>query len=124
MVPGAKLAVQLEPQSMPAGADVRVSVPAPENATDSAYRLANTADAASAALITRLHVEALPLQLPLQPLNALPLIGVAVSKTALRAGKVAVHVPGQLIPAGVDVTLPFPTTLTETGLRKSAETAV
>jgi hypothetical protein len=78
-----------------------------------------------AASIKKLQVATVPLQSPLQPLRALPLAGVAVSVTEVRAWNVAVQdTAGQLMPAGLEVTVPLPTTLTVTGLKKSADTAV
>jgi hypothetical protein len=44
----------------------------------------------------------------LHPLNTLPVAGVAESTTVMPAGKLAVHVLGQSMPAGDDDTRPVP----------------
>jgi len=49
-----------------------------------------------------------PLQAPLQPPKLEPATGVAVSMTVVPLLKFAEHVPGQLIPAGLLLTLPLP----------------
>lgn len=53
-----------------------------------------------------------PLHAPVKPEKLKPEAGVAVRLTLLPPGKGAVHVPVQLIPAGVLVTVPFPETVT------------
>jgi hypothetical protein len=53
-------------------------------------------------------------QLPLQPLNVLPEVGVAVSATVVPFANDAEHVAPQLIPAGELVTVPGPVTDTPT----------
>jgi len=55
-----------------------------------------------------------PEQAPDQPVNAEPEVGVAVSVTAVPLAKLAEHVPGQAIPAGVDVIVPLPVPLVDT----------
>jgi hypothetical protein len=50
----------------------------------------------------------LPVHAPVQPEKVKPLSGAAESVTAALFWKVAAHVPGQLIPAGVLVTVPDP----------------
>jgi hypothetical protein len=54
-----------------------------------------------------------PLQAPLQPAKPQPSAGVAVSVTCVAGAKFALHVDGQLIPAGELVTVPLPVTLTD-----------
>lgn len=49
-----------------------------------------------------------PVQAPDQPLNFVLAAGAAVSTTVVPGLKVAVHVFGQLIPAGLLVITPFP----------------
>ena len=49
-----------------------------------------------------------PAQAPLQPPKFQPLAGLSVSITLVPAAKLALQVPGQLIPAGELVTLPGP----------------
>jgi hypothetical protein len=53
-----------------------------------------------------------PEQAPLNPEKLYPEAGVAVSVTLVPLLKFAVHVPGQLIPAGLLVTVPLPETET------------
>jgi hypothetical protein len=55
---------------------------------------------------------AVPLHVPVQPVNTAPADGVAVKVT--EPGKIPLHAPGQLIPAGELVTVPGPLALTET----------
>jgi hypothetical protein len=52
-----------------------------------------------------LHVP-VPVQGPDHPAKVVPGSGAGVKTTAVPAGKVAVHFPGQSIPAGVLITLP------------------
>src|SRR4030095_12805179 len=59
------------------------------------------------------HDEPGPLQPPpLKPLNVDPLVGVAASVTVVPVAKSAAHVPGQEIPLGLLVTVPFPPRVT------------
>jgi hypothetical protein len=51
---------------------------------------------------------AFPMHAPLQPEKTSLAAGVSLSVTWLFCGKVAVHVVGQLIPAGLLVTVPVP----------------
>src|SRR5690348_10269314 len=53
------------------------------------------------------HVGVVAVHAPDHPANALPVAGVAVSVSGI-AGKLAEHTPPQLIPAGLDVTVPEP----------------
>ena len=53
-----------------------------------------------------------PLQPPLNPENLDPELAEAASVTEVPAAKLAVHVVGQLIPAGLLVTVPVPVTAT------------
>ena len=55
-----------------------------------------------------LQVVAVPVQPPDHPTKALPWAAAAVSVTAVPEGNVVPHVDPQLIPAGVDVTVPEP----------------
>ena len=57
--------------------------------------------------IVTVHAD-VPLQAPLQPAKYAPFAGTAVSFTTLPDAKEAVQVPGQLIPAGLLVTVPVP----------------
>jgi hypothetical protein len=53
-----------------------------------------------------------PVHEPPQPRKLAPLLGAAVRSTLVPAANVAVHLPGQAIPAGVLVTVPPPRTTT------------
>jgi hypothetical protein len=64
----------------------------------------------SAALIKTLQPP-VPEQAPPQPVKPLPVPAVSVSVTDELSGKVAEQVPGQLIPAGLLVTVPVPAIL-------------
>jgi len=72
-------------------------------------------------VMVRVQVEAVPAaaQSPLQAVKVAPPLGMAVRVTVVPDAKDALHVPGQLIPAGLLVTVPLPTTETE---REKAET--
>ncbi len=65
-------------------------------------------------LIVTVQVVAEPEQAPLQPENALPAAGAAVSVTRVPLAKVWLHPlePEQLIPVGLEVTVPLPPTVT------------
>src|SRR2546422_899035 len=65
-------------------------------------------------LIVTVQVVAEPEQAPLQPENALPAAGAAVSVTRVPLANVWLHPvePEQLIPAGLEVTVPLPPTAT------------
>src|SRR5580704_856341 len=72
------------------------------------------ADTLSAALIVTEQLPA-PLQAPAQPIKLMPWAGVAVSVTCVPLLKLALHVDGQLMPAGLLVTEPLPVKLTASG---------
>jgi len=61
----------------------------------------------AAALIVTVHAP-VPEQAPLQPANVDPASGVAVSETEVPVLKLAVQVPGQVMPVGLLVTVPVP----------------
>lgn len=62
--------------------------------------------------IVTVQVEDMPVHAPVQPPNWAPELGVAVNVTLWFALKFALHVIGQLIPLGLDDTLPIPLTVT------------
>jgi hypothetical protein len=66
----------------------------------------NVAVTARAAVID--SVQVVPAQAPLKPANVEPLVAAAVSVTDVPLAKFALQVVPQLIPAGVDVTVPAP----------------
>ena len=63
-------------------------------------------------VLVRVH-EPVPEHAPVQPANSEPAFADALSVTLAGAGKDALQVPGQLMPAGELVTVPSPTTATE-----------
>jgi hypothetical protein len=58
------------------------------------------------AFIVTVHVLAVPLQVPPHPAKNAPLLAVAVSLTWVPEANEAVHVGGQVIPAGLLTTVP------------------
>jgi hypothetical protein len=108
-VPLTKSAAHVAPQLIPAGLLVTVPVPVPARLTVSAnvcgVNVAVTAVAA-VRVTTQLPV---PLQPPpLQPVNADPALGVAVSVTTVPLTKSAAQVAPQSMPVGLLVTAPLP----------------
>jgi len=116
-VPAGKAAVHVPVlQLIPVGA--LVTVPEPATVTD---RVGSAKFAVTARLELTVNMQVLvPEHAPLQPPKRKFVPGVAVSVTCVPIAKVPVHAPGQLIPAGLLVTFPVPTMVTET----LAETAV
>src|SRR5262245_48038290 len=116
LVPFAKLAfcvVQAGPQLIPAGLDVTVRVPVPALVTVSVWLTGlalKVAVTVRACVMATVHVP-VPVQAPLQPANVDPVAAEAVTVTFVPFGKLAFCVvqPGpQLIPVGLDVTVPVP----------------
>jgi hypothetical protein len=113
-VPVANVAEHVVPQSMPAGVDVTVPEPLPLFVTVSlGAEAAKLADTAWSAVIVTVHVP-VPEQSPDQLENDEPEVGVAVNVTVDPPANDAEHVPGQLIPAGEEVTVPPPAPPTAT----------
>src|SRR3989442_3427757 len=108
-VPLAKLAEQVAPQLMPAGALVTVPLPVPAGVTVRVkvctVKVAVTVVAAESVTT---HVPVPEQPPPVQPEKVEPAAGVAVNVTAVPLGKLAVHVAPHVIPAGALVTLPLP----------------
>lgn len=73
----------------------------------SAVPCSNVGVTEALACSVRLHFP-IPEHAPDHPAKVEPDSGVAVNTTAVPLGKLAVHVCGQLIPAGVLVTVPWP----------------
>ena len=114
--PGAKVAEQLDPQSIPAGALVTVPPPLPARTTVrvTVATGSNIAVTDSAALIVTWQ-EPLPEQPPPdQPPNVEPAAGVAVSVTIVPSSNDAEQVEPQSIPEGELVTDPEPVPDVET----------
>jgi hypothetical protein len=118
LVPPPKLALHVPGQLMPAGVLVTVPEPVPAVVTDNAkltrLKVAVT-DWAAFIVTVQLPV---PVQAPpLHPAKVEPVAALAVSVTLVPPPKLALHVPGQLMPAGVLVTVPepVPATLTVSG---------
>lgn len=107
-VPLAKFAAHVVGQLIPVGTLVTVPLPVPAGVTvrGNVPRV-NVAVTVSAEFIVTEQVP-VPLQAPLQPANADPLAGTAVSVTGVPLAKSAVQVCVQLIPDGLLVTVPVP----------------
>jgi hypothetical protein len=93
---------------MPAGFDVTVPAPTSALAIDSVYSGLNVAVAVRAAVIVILQVAPETVSHPLHPVNADPLAAVAVSVTAVPLTYGSEQSAPQLIPAGLEVTVPDP----------------
>jgi hypothetical protein len=97
------------PQLMPAGELVTVPLAVPALVTvrenDGNENVAVTD---RAALIATVHVDAVPVQLPVQPPKIEPADGVAVNVTVVVLVYDAEHVVPQVMPAGELVTMPLP----------------
>jgi hypothetical protein len=101
----AKLAVQVPGQVIPAG--LLVTDPVPVTATVRESPPLKAAATLVAAVRVTVHVLAVPEQVPpLQPLKKLFVAGCSVKVTFVLDAKLAEHVPGQLIPFGLLVTVP------------------
>ena len=101
LVPNGNAAAQVAPQLMPAGEDTTV----PDVAvllTVKVGVVVKLAVTLVAADIVTVQVSEVPLHPPLQPANAEPLAGTAVSVTLDPADNSALQVDGQPIPAGAE----------------------
>jgi hypothetical protein len=109
IAPCAKSSVQSAPQLMPAGDDTTVPAPAPLRSTVSVCKIGlKVAVTVVAAASATMH-DAVPVQPPpLQPANTEPAVGEAVSVITVPALNCAPQVAPQLMPAGVDATVPAP----------------
>jgi hypothetical protein len=116
----AKFALHVDGQLIPAGE--LVTVPLPVTLSDNATFCTNVAVTDAAAFIVTEH-PALPLQAPPQLLKVQPLVGVAVKVTGVPAANPALHVDGQLMPAGLLDTVPLPVTLTVSAVPLTMVTA-
>lgn len=105
----AKLAVQVRPQSMPAGFDATLPEPVPTWVTVRAALTTaelKVAVTVCAALIVTVQLNVVPVQLPDQPAKLAPLLTTAFKVTAVPVAKLAEQVVPQLMPVGVEVTVP------------------
>ncbi len=107
-VPSAYVALHVTPQLTPPTSDVTVPVPDPVLLTARVYAGTNVAVALRAALMVTAQVVLVPEQSPDQPVKIEPVAAVAVSVTVAPSPKEALQVPPQLMPAGVDATVPLP----------------
>jgi hypothetical protein len=99
---------------MPGGADVTLPEPEPVRVTSREYMARpNVAVSARAALIVTWQDPA-PEHAPLQPRKTEPVAGVAVSATAVPDAYDSAQSLPQLMPAGVEVTVPTPSPARET----------
>jgi hypothetical protein len=104
-----KLAAQVAPQLIPAGALVTVPTPVPALVTVSATGIgAKVAVTVLATFMVTVQGFTVPVHPPVQALNLEPATAVAVSLTALFWLKLAAQVAPQLTPAGVLTTVPAP----------------
>ena len=76
------------------------------------WSAANDAMVATSATFAAIAHSPLPVQAPLQPEKAISLAGSGLSKTATSGENEAEHFPGQEMPAGAEVTVPEPETVT------------
>jgi hypothetical protein len=106
-VPALKVEEHVCPQLMPAGVLVMTPVPGPATDTASDRGPENAAPTLVSAFRTTVHF-AVPEQAPDQPEKVLEAAGLAVNVMDVPAGKVALQVVPQLMPAGALVTVPEP----------------
>jgi hypothetical protein len=115
-MPSANEALQLPPQSMPAGDDVMVPDPSPDRATvkecvtggGGGASASKEACTEASPVIAMLQV--VPVHAPPKPLKWNPDAGAAVSVTFAPSSKVATHLLPQSIPAGDEEIDPAPLT--------------
>jgi hypothetical protein len=106
-LPCRKACAQVEPQVIPAGLELTVPAPRPAFVSVSALSLSNRAVTERAAAIVTVQLP-LPEQAPDQPLKDDPAEVVAASVTVVPCLKACAQVEPQLIPAGLEVTVPDP----------------
>lgn len=116
VVPTVKVPVQEAAQLlMPPGELVTVPLPVPAVVTVSVAVLGGglkPADTVCGPFITTTHGP-VPLHPAVQPANVEPPVALALRVTELPAGKFALHVLPQLIPAGLLVIVPLPVSFTD-----------
>jgi phage tail protein X len=103
-------------QLMPAGLELTVPDPPTVTCSESVCTVvAKDAPTLAAAVSVIVQLPALPEHAPVQPTNVLPEVGDAVKVTLVPLSNDWVQlpaVPEQLIPAGLEVTVPEPPTVT------------
>lgn len=107
-VPVGKSAEQVAPQLIPAGLLVTVPLPPPALVTVSLKAVEKVAVTDLLAFMTTVHVAAVLIQSPLQPVKTELVAASALRVTVVPLVKDAEQVAPQLIPAGVLVTVPLP----------------
>lgn len=107
VVPALNTVEQVWPQSMPAGLLITVPLPGPAKDIEIIPGVTKVAPTFISAFKTRVQFP-VPEQAPDQPANEFEGDGAAVSVIEVPAGKLALQVVPQLIPAGALVTLPEP----------------
>src|SRR3989449_785364 len=115
-VPLVKLAEQVAPQVIPAGALVTVPLPVPAGVTVR-VKVCGEKVAVTVVAAETVTVQA-PVPVhppPLQPVKIEPAAGAAASVTPVPLGKVSEQVAPQVIPAGALVTVPLPAPAGGTG---------
>jgi hypothetical protein len=95
---------------MPVGAETTFPVPVPPLRTDTLKvpGAGNTLNVAVTVTVLATRQIPVPVQPPLQPAKSDPAAGENVNVTVVPPGYVSVQSPPQLIPAGLDVTVPAP----------------
>ena len=112
-LPDGKLAEQLVPQEMPAGALVTTPLPSPARITVSVTGAGAKVALTVVAVVSVSEQDPVPAQpAPDQPMKTQPAAGVAVSDTAVPVVKLTAQLDPQSIPAGVLVTVPVPAFVT------------
>jgi hypothetical protein len=107
-VPDAYEALQVLPQLIPLGEEVTVPVPVPLLVRVRVYGLrAKVAVRLVLALTTRAQVP-VPVQPPLQPVKVEPVAAVALRARLVPLAALVLHVVPQLMPAGLEATVPLP----------------
>src|SRR5438445_771771 len=107
-VPLVKLAAQVAPQVMPAGALVTAPLPVPALLTVSVKVGVKVAVTVVAAEMVTVQVPVPEQPPPVQPAKVEPAAGAAVSVTVVPLAKLAAQVALQSMPAGELVTVPLP----------------
>jgi hypothetical protein len=109
LVPYANEVAQVAPQLMPVGVDVTLPLPVPARLMVRTFcARAKFAVTLVAELTDTVHVPVPEQPPPDQPVNREPDAAVAVSTTLVPYSKEAEHEVPQLMPAGIEVTVPLP----------------